>query len=60
MQGATPDLTALDDRWHALSDCCMLGVQKVAPMKLRMPVVRPKLSMMAAAPRSAAAAAWRA
>jgi len=35
-------------------------MQKVAPTKLRMSVVRPKLSMMAAAPRSAAAAAWRA
>ena len=34
--------------------------QKVARTKLRMPVVRPKLSMMAAAPRSATASAWKA
>lgn len=37
-----------------------MWAQKVAQTKLRMPVVRPKLSMMAAAPRSATASAWKA
>lgn len=37
-----------------------MWLQEVARTKLRMPVVRPKLSMMAAAPRSATASAWKA
>ena len=41
-------------------DAPALCLQKIAPAKLRLPVVRPKLSMMAAAPRSAAASALRA
>lgn len=41
-------------------DAPALCLQKIAPAKLRLPVVRPKLSMMAAAPRSAVASAFRA
>ena len=41
-------------------DAFFVRLQKTALPKLRMPMVRPKLSMMAMGPRSTAATAFRA
>ena len=48
----------MGNKW--MVDTCLVHLQKAALPKLRMPVVRPRLSMMATGPRSTAATAFKA